>query len=52
MIDNYITDGQTINDIYRSFERRKRRRRAKSIILINGTTNYKWFKLLIKKMTL
>jgi len=27
--DKYIKDGLTVNDIYRSFERRKRQRKAK-----------------------
>ena len=35
-IDTYIKDGLTVNDIYRSFERRKRQRLVKAKKLLNN----------------
>jgi hypothetical protein len=40
--DKYIKDGLTVNDIYRSFERRKRQRRGKAIKLLI-VKNKKWY---------
>ena len=44
--DIYIKDGLTVNDIYRSFERRKRQRHAKAIklLIIKDKKWYEFYK--------
>lgn len=44
--DKYIKDGLTIEDIYRSFERRKRQRRIKFKKLLVLKKWYEFYKLI------
>jgi hypothetical protein len=44
-VDKYIDDGETIEEIYESFERRKKERKIKAIHLVKDPTGKIRYKL-------